>query len=59
MYVCIYIYIYVCVSTKIILFQVLLYITYNSIKHQAFVYMQLNDQTALFQTIQFIISQEI
>ncbi len=31
-------------------------ITYNSFKHQSFVYTQLNDQTILFQTIQFIIS---
>ena len=37
-------------STK---FQVLLYIANNSIKHQLFVYAQLDDQTALFQTIQF------
>ena len=32
-------------------FQVLLYITSNSIKHQSFVYTQLNDQTVLFLTI--------
>ena len=37
-------------------FQVLLYITNNSIKHNSFVYSQLNDQTVLFQTIQFSIS---
>ena len=37
-------------------FQLLLCITDNSIKHQSFVYTQLNDQTVLFQTIQFIIS---
>ena len=36
-------------------YQVLLCITNNSIKHQAFVYTQLNDQTVLFQTIQFSI----
>ena len=34
-------------------FQVLLCITNNSIKHQSFVYTQLNDQTVLFQTTQF------
>ena len=37
-------------------FQVLLCITKNSIKHQSFVYMQLNDQTVLFQIIQFSMS---
>ena len=31
--------------------------TNNSIKHLKFVYTQLNDQTVLFQTIQFSISQ--
>ena len=31
-------------------------ITYNLIKHQSFVYIQLNDQAVLFQTIQFSIS---
>ena len=31
-------------------------ITNNSIKHQSFVYAQLNDQTVLFQTIQFNIN---
>ena len=30
--------------------------TNNSIKHQSFVYIQLNDQTALFQTIEFSIN---
>ena len=34
-------------------FQVLPCITNNSIKYQPFVYAQLNDQTVLFQTIQF------
>ena len=34
-------------------FQVLLCITNNSIEHQLFVYTQLNDQTVLFQAIQF------
>ena len=34
-------------------FQVLLCITNNSIKHEWFVYTQLNDKTVLFQTIQF------
>ena len=33
-----------------------MYISNNSIKHQSFVYTQLNDQTVLFQAIQFIIS---
>ena len=37
-------------------FQVLLCITNNSIKHQSFVYKQLNDKTVLFQPIQFSIS---
>ena len=32
-------------------------IAYKSVKHQSFVYTQLNDQTALFQAIQFSISQ--
>ena len=47
--------------TQIILFninhlkrsQVLLFNTNNSIKHQSFVCTQFNDQTVLFQTIQF------
>ncbi len=30
----------------------------NPIKHQSFVYSQLNDQTVLFQTIQFSISTQ-
>ena len=34
----------------------LLYITNVLIKHQSFVYIQLNDQTVLFQSIQFSIS---
>ena len=34
----------------------MLCIPYNSIKYQSFVYTQLNDQTVLFQTIQFSIS---
>ena len=37
-------------------FQVLLCITNNSYKHQSFVYTQLNDQTILFLTIQFSVS---
>ena len=37
-------------------FQVLLCITNNSIKHQSFVYTQLNYQTVLFLAIQFNIS---
>ena len=44
-------------STKL-WFQVLLCITNYSIKHQSFVYPQLNDQTVLFQTILFNISQQ-
>ena len=36
--------------------QVLLCITNNSVKHQSFVYIHLNDQTVLFQTIQFSIT---
>ena len=38
------------------LFQVLLCITNTSIKHQSFIYTELNDQTVLFLTIQFSIS---
>ena len=34
----------------------MLWITNNFIKHQLFVYTQLNDQTVLFQTIQLSIS---
>ena len=37
-------------------FQVLLFDTNNSIKHQSFVYSQLNDHIVLFTTIQFRIS---
>ena len=37
-------------------FQVFLCIINNSIKHQSFVYTQLNDQIVLFLTIQFSIS---
>ena len=37
------------------LFQVSLCIINNSIKHRSFVYPQLNDETVLFQTIQFSI----
>ena len=37
-------------------FQVLLCNTNNSIKHQSFVYTQLNDQTVLFPKIKFSIS---
>ena len=39
-------------------FQVLLFNTKNSIKHQSFVYTQLKDQTVLFQTTQFSIRQQ-
>ena len=34
------------------------FVTNNSIKHQSFVYRQLNDHTVLFLTIQFSISQQ-
>ena len=37
-------------------FQEFLCITNNSIKHQSYVYILLNDQTVLFQTIQFSIN---
>ena len=40
-------------------YKVLLFNTNNSIKHQLFVYTQLNDQTVLFQTIQFSISTKL
>ena len=36
----------------------MLYITINSFKHQSLVYVQSNDQTVLFQTIQFSINQQ-
>ena len=42
--------------SKVKWFQVLLCITNNSIKHQSFVYTQLNDQIVLILTIQFSIS---
>ena len=42
---------------KVKWFQVLLWITNNSVKHQLFVYIQLNDQTILFQGIQLGISR--
>ena len=41
---------------KVKWFKVLQCITNNSIKHQLFVYTQLNDQIVIFQTIQFSIS---
>ena len=41
---------------KVKWFEVLLYITDNSIKHQSFVYTQLKDPTVVFLTIQFIMS---
>ena len=40
-------------------FQVLLFKTNNAIKHQTFVYTQLNDKTVLFQTIQFSMSTKL
>ena len=40
---------------KVRFIQVLLFNTNYSIKHQSFVYTQLNDQTILFQAIQFSI----
>ena len=45
----------VCLHT-IRFFQVLLYITNNSIKYQSFLYAQLNGYSVLFLTIQFSIS---
>ena len=39
------------------LFQVFLCITKNSIKHQSFVYSQLNDEAVIFLTVQFSISR--
>ena len=45
-------------STKVKWFQVLLCISNNSIKHQSFVYTQLNDQTILFQTIELSVSTQ-
>ena len=39
-------------------FNVLLYITYDSIKYQSFVCTYLKDPTVLFQTIQFSLSQQ-
>ena len=44
------------ILTSLKWFQVLLCITYNSIKYQSFVYTQLNNQTVLLQIIQFSIS---
>ena len=44
--------------SKVKCFQVLLYITNNSIKHQSFIYTQLNYKTVLFLTIQFSISYQ-
>ena len=41
---------------KVKLFQVLLFITDYTIKHQSLVYTLLNDQIVQFQTIQFSIS---
>ena len=41
---------------KVKWFQVMLYLTNNSIKHQSFVNIQLNDKTALIQAIQLSIS---
>ena len=41
---------------KVKWFEVLLCILNNSIKHQSFDYIQLNDETVLFQTIQFSLS---
>ena len=42
---------------KVKWFQVLLCITKNLIKHLSFIYTQFSDQTVLFKTIQFSISQ--
>ena len=38
-------------------FQVLVCITNNLMKHRSFAYIQLNDRTVLFQTIQFSINR--
>ena len=46
---------YCCVSLTI---QLLLFITKNSIKHQSSVYIQLNDQMVLCQTIKFSINTQ-
>ena len=46
------------IVNKVKWFQALLCITNNSIKHQSFVYTQLNVKTVLFQTIQFSISTQ-
>ena len=43
---------------KVKWFKVLLCITNNSIKHQSFLYIQLSDQTVLFQIIQLSIRQQ-
>ena len=40
-------------------FEVLLWTIKNSFKHQSFVYTKLNDQTDLFLTTQFSISQKV
>ena len=47
----------ICLHT-VYCFQVLLFITNNSIKHRSFFYTQLKDQTVLFYTIQFSISAQ-
>ena len=44
------------IVNKVKWFKVLPSIAKNSMKHQSFVYTQLNDQKVLFQTIQFSIS---
>ena len=43
---------------SIVVKSIVIYITCNPIKHQSFVYTHLNDQTVLFQTIQFSISTQ-
>ena len=43
---------------KVKWFQVLLRITNNSIKHQSYVYTELNVKTVLFQTIQFCLNTQ-
>ena len=45
-------------DNKVKLFQILLCITNNSIKHQSFIYKQLNVKTVQFQTIQFGIGMQ-
>ena len=45
-------------SKKVKWFQVLLWITNNSIKHHSFVYTELNENTVIFQIIQFSLTAQ-